>query len=376
MAQNANNYPSDSVDLRELAQTLWTSKILIIIVALIVTCLAITYAFMAKPIYETTVQTLPPTASGLNSYNVASQLTGGAISGIVEGATPLIAPLSPQEVYKAFLRHLNSSTIKQVFFEQHYLPAQEQNETERDKQQAWQRLDKELTISVPLKTDEYEARVTLEGTNARTIAGWANTYVDLAMRATVKDLHSDLVGQVEIRLHSLKDQIATLRQVAIVTRKARITRLKEALTIAESIGLDQPPNGTPLISLGGGRDTETIASGSMLYLRGANALRSELDQLQERENDDAYIFELSDLFKKQALLHSINLDPQLISVATVDRAAIVPEDPVKPRKRLIVLLGIIFGVMLGIFLALIRHLTHPIVLAEHTRLRVKTPNQE
>src|SRR5690606_31716961 len=131
-------------------------------------------------------------------------------------------------------------------------------------------------------------------------------------------------------------------------RQDRITRLENALAIANSIGLETPADGVPLVAINAqGLSTESIGSGSLLYLRGAKALQAELQQLKQRKTDDAYIPELPDLQKKQALLESINLNPDLISVATIDRAAIVPEEPVKPQKALIILLGLILGGMLG-----------------------------
>ena len=358
MANNADNYyPSDEIDLRDLIQTLWFSKILILAITLVITCFAAIYAFSSTPIYQTSVHTLPPTPSGLANYNMASQLTGEAIRGTVPDTTSGIASLSPQEVYKTFLRHLNSSTIRQSFFDKYYLPAQEKNESESDKQHAWQRLDKELTINLPKKTDEFEASIELEGKNPQIIATWANAYVELALHAANKELLSGLAGEVKIRALSLEDQIATLRQMAKKIRLDRITRVEGALAIAESIGLESPADGAPLIAIDiQGRNTESINDGSLLYLRGAKALRAELQQLQQRETDDAYIAELPNLLKRQALLKSINLNPDLISVATIDRAAVVPEDPIKPNKRLIVLLGFILGGTLAILLVLFQHL--------------------
>jgi len=361
VAQNASHsYHANELDLGELIRTLWASKVLILAVVFVVTALAVTYAFLSKPIYQTTVQTLPPTASGLASYNIASQLTGGAISGIVDGgATPLIEPLTPQGTYKTFLRHLNSSSTRQRFFEEYYLPAKGNDDSEAAKQRAWKRLNNELTIVLPVGATEYEARLTLEGEDPHVIAEWANAYVDLAIQTTREDLLNDLTGQVKIRKQSLEDQISTLREVARTTRQARITRLEGALAIAEAIDLEQPPTGTPLITVGNRSDIETFSDGGLLYLRGTKALKSELQLLKERQNDDAYIVELPDVLKKLALLNGISLDPALLSVTTIDRAAIAPEDPVKPKKLLVVLLGIILGGMLGIFIALARRVLQP-----------------
>ncbi|WP_449392824.1 GNVR domain-containing protein [Eoetvoesiella caeni] len=91
-----------------------------------------------------------------------------------------------------------------------------------------------------------------------------------------------------------------------------------------------------------------------LYLRGSKALQSELNQLKSRVTDDSFIPELPDLIKNLALLNSINMQPEGFSVARIDRAAVAPEYPVKPRKALSVVMGVILGGFLGIFLALMR----------------------
>ncbi|WP_179944008.1 LPS O-antigen chain length determinant protein WzzB [Pusillimonas noertemannii] len=350
-----NHYPTDEINLNELVQALWSSKWMIIAFTLVTTCIAAAYAFFSTPIYRTTVQTLPPTASGLASYNVASQLTGTAIRGIVSDTAPGIEPLTPTATYQTFLRYLNSNTIRQSFFDKYYLPAQPKNETEGDKQRAWKNLNDELRINLPRKPDEYEAGITLEGANPKVIAEWANAFVELAVQAAREDLLNGLAGEVKIREQSLQDQIATLRDVAKDIRLDRIIRLQNALTIAENIGLESPADNSALVAITAqGLNTENVNTGSLLYLRGSKALRSELEQLEQRKMDDAYIAELPDLLKKQALLKGINLNPELLSVATIDRTAIAPEDPVKPNKLFSLAFGFILGGVLSVLWVLIR----------------------
>src|SRR5690606_22356361 len=142
---------------------LWSSKWLIASITFVVTAVATAYAFLSTPVYETSVHTLPPSASDLASYNVASQLTGSAISSTVTDPAPGIAPLTPDAAYKAFLRYLSSNTVRQKFFEEHYLPAQNANDTEGDKQRAWRRLNQELAVKLPSRGNESQASITLEG---------------------------------------------------------------------------------------------------------------------------------------------------------------------------------------------------------------------
>ncbi len=349
---------SDEIDLRELFCTLWNAKWTIVLITLACTIIAAAYAFLATPIYQASARTLPPISSGLAAYNLGSQLTGINIVRTITGyPTPGIERLTADAAYKAFLQRLDSDTVRLQFFNELYLPAHRDTTNTNQIEALWKRLAKNLNVKLP-KPGEYAATVSIDGTDPEVIAVWANAYVDLAVNATRQDLLSDLAGEVALRKQAVSDQIATLRKVARQTRDDRIQRVQNALTVAESIDLQVPPAGSPLISVNSGAigDTGTLLDGSMMYLRGAKALRAELELLNSRENDDAYIAELPDLLKTQALLASIDLNPEKLSVITWDRAATVPEDPVKPKKAASVVLGIIVGLILGVLFSLTRRM--------------------
>ncbi|MFT0545079.1 LPS O-antigen chain length determinant protein WzzB [Allopusillimonas ginsengisoli] len=349
------NPPDDAIDLRELFRTIWASRLLIVITTFVVTCIAVAYAFLATPIYETHVSTLPPTSAGLARYNVGSQLTGGAINSMLRSTDTApaagIRVLDPKDAYRAFLVHLTSESVRQEFFQKFYLPAHDGHASE----QALQRkLNRELTFKLPVKQDEFVATVTMRGTDPTAIANWTNEYVELAIDMTRKDLVADLAGDVQVRLKGVTDQIKALRKIAEIARADRITRLSNALDIAQSIGLEVPLPGSPLITIGGNAnsDVDAISDGNMMYLRGAKALQSELELLKQRKNDDAYVPELTDLLRKQVLLNSIDLETLKPSVAIIDRAAVAPENPVRPKKVLILALGVILGGILGLILVI------------------------
>jgi chain length determinant protein (polysaccharide antigen chain regulator) len=340
--------------LSDLFQTLWASKLWIVLTTLVVTLAAAAYAYLATPVYEATVNTLPPTASGLASYNTASQLTGSAISGMLTyGSSGGIDELTTEEAYSEFLLRLTSNSVRQKFFDQFYLPAHDIKTGGASEQRLWRQLGQEVTIQRPVKPEDKVARLIMQGKDPELTAKWANAYVGIAIDSTREDLLSDLAGEVEVRKKGVNDQIQTLRDVAAVARQGLITRVENALQIAEAIGLEIPPPGSSVITVGSGTRTMD-ADGALMYLRGAKALRSELEQLKQRTSDDAYIPELGDLLKKRTLLDNIDLNPERLTVAIIDRAAVAPEDPIKPRKRVIILLGLVLGALLGVFLALLR----------------------
>lgn len=344
----------DGIDARDLLRAIWASRLLILLIIILCTGIAAAYAFFTTPTFRTSVHMLPPTVGNLASYNIASQLTGESVLGTVGEGAEGIEPLKPQDVYRIFLRHLNSNAIRQNFFETFYLPSQTEKLTESVIEDAWERLNRELKIVLPKGPDGIDASLILEGQNPISIADWANAYVELANEATRQEIISMLAGEVTIRDHSLRQQISALRAAGEKERLDRIARLESALAIAESIGLEGPIDGAPLIAINIQRDSEDMNSDSLVYLRGTKALQAELNILKRRNNDDAYIPQLSSLLKKQALLKSIDLDLSSLSVVSIDRPASAPTEPIKPEKGLIVCLGFILGIILAPLLVFFR----------------------
>lgn len=299
---------------------------------------------------------LPPKISGLSAYNIGNQLTGAAISGITTGLVingntqaavpPGIHTLSPEDAYGAFIRNLTSLTVRQQFFKQFYLPAHSAQNANVNSERLWQQLNKELTITVPSKPTDHQTSVTIVGKDSKQVADWTNAYVALAIKAAQQSLMDDLAEEIQIRSKSITEQITTVRKIALVTRESRITQLRDAIKIAESLGRETSPSVNSNLV-----DISRLTDPSSMSLIGTKALRAELNILSQR--NDPYIPELPDLLKKQSLLKSIPLNPAYLSVAVIDRAASPSEDPIKPRKALILALGLVLGAMLGILIALI-----------------------
>jgi len=77
----------------------------------------------------------------------------------------------------------------------------------------------------------------------------------------------------------------------------------------------------------------------------------KVEQLISRKNDDPYIKSLRDKENDLARLESINIDPATVKTARLDQAAYPPDKRIKPKRRLIVVLGLMLGLMLGVFAA-------------------------
>jgi chain length determinant protein (polysaccharide antigen chain regulator) len=143
--------------------------------------------------------------------------------------------------------------------------------------------------------------------------------------------------------------------------------LKEALAIANASGLVEP------ISLGQVQKTgnsqsaiKTIAGSNILYMRGSRLLSAELEGLKNRKKADAFVPGLRDLQGKLELLKAIKLDPAQIRVARLDQPAYPPSSPIKPKRKLILALGLLLGLMLGVFAAFFANFLEKQRAAEHS----------
>lgn len=77
----------------------------------------------------------------------------------------------------------------------------------------------------------------------------------------------------------------------------------------------------------------------------------KVEQLKGRQNDDPFIPSLRDKENELARLESVHIDPAMVRTARMDQAAHPPEQHIKPKRKLIVVLGMVLGLMLGVFSA-------------------------
>ena len=170
----------------------------------------------------------------------------------------------------------------------------------------------------------------------------------------------------------------------------RIAQLNEAIGIARSLGIRKP---TTPSSLGdSGRSgasvmrTEVNNQQIPLYFMGVEALEAERSALQQRKSDEFSEVRISQIAKELQLLkenrqveilnrrdnedlflsgveplrteisrlNTLNIPTSDLKLVSIDKQALEPLSPVKPKKRLIVLGGLIFGGILGVALALFR----------------------
>ncbi len=337
----------DEIDLVELAKALWAQKLIIISATIAGAAIALAYALFSTPVYEAKATVLPPLLSDIAGYNAGRTESSEDQS--------QLKPFTIDEVYAVFTRNLRSLSLRRDFFRDVYIPSLPEAARAAPRDQLWSNLNAILSIKTPDKQRTELVEVAVQKSEPEQAAAWANELISRAAEASERDMQLNVSSELDIRIRSVERRIASLRSTAQQRREDRIAILKEALVVARAVGMDSPQ-----VTAGRTSSNEELSEfidGSLTYMRGAKAIEAEMKVLEARESDDPFIPELRSSQEQLSFLKTVEVRPENVSVFTLDSAAEVPETPIKPKKSLIVALGIVLGGMLGVFIALIRVLT-------------------
>ncbi|WP_339480231.1 MULTISPECIES: LPS O-antigen chain length determinant protein WzzB [unclassified Pseudomonas] len=328
---------ADEIDLVELARGLWAQKWLIVGVTLLVAIGATAYAFLSKPVYEAKLFLMPPTQNDIAELNYG------------RGKSTELGIYSINYVYDVFARNLQGESLRQKFFNEVYLPSLDEFERKGALDRLYDGFSRKLVIDGAGKGTPNRYSITVQGVDPRRATEWAKYYVQLASEAAESELTKNVSAEASVRARNLEQRIISLRENAQRVREDRIQQLREALKVAEAIGLKSPAiNSTAAVDI-------TVETGNKMdYQRGSKALAAEINALESRSSDDAFINDLRSLQMRYSFYRKLKIDPESIAVYRQDGSVEVPESPIKPRKMLILLLGAIAGGLLGVGAALVR----------------------
>ncbi|MFS1525558.1 LPS O-antigen chain length determinant protein WzzB [Microbulbifer sp. 2304DJ12-6] len=328
----------DEIDLAALIQGLWAQKWLIMAATFVITLGAALYTFSSKPVYEARIAVLPPTLSDIAGFNLAR----GGKSGFT--------PFTVDDIYAVFTRNLQSEESRRQFFRDVYLPSLDSERRSGSQDQLYTGFGTVLKIKAPTKSQPAYF-IVVERHDPAQAAKWAKDYLDQVTRQSITDVLSNTQREVEIRSQQIQKELKILREFAKTHKNDRIVKLREALTVAEAVGLERPP----LISGQVAQQLAAFMDGELMYMRGTKALRAEIEALEGRASDDPFIPLLRNLEKQYSSLNGgFQVSPGNMAVSRPDGAVETPDKPIKPKKALSLVLGVLLGGMLGTFIALVR----------------------
>lgn len=402
---------ADEIDLVELFQKLWQQKYLIIACTLAVAVCAAGYAKLSTPHYQVQSILRPAPLKELDELNSTGVYSLTPEEALQRVGTALDSYSSRSQFFRdnqALFEPLKGDkTLEQAFegFKESFTLLQpDPKKTNNLSPYVGLRLEYPdyldgVTIlngmvEQAIIDERRRVALDLEGVIQnrlnkieRQMAAARASY-EAEKEAAIAKLSEDDKLQIAI----LQDELKALRAELRTRRQNRIAQLDEAIAIAKSLGISKPTNPTSLgdVDAAAGQGnvfrTEVISQQFPLHFMGTEALEAErnillkrrsddhtepkiatiqnklqmlehnrqIEMMQSRENEDLFLAKLAEMREEAARLKSIQPNLEQLNLVRIDQPAIKPLNPVKPKKMLIVAIGLVLGGMLGVFVALIR----------------------
>ncbi len=402
--------PEDEIDLFELWTGLVEEKWTILLSVLIALVLAATYAFLGPKTYEVKVSFLPSFEKDVLNLNFGDVIKISAAD-LYQSFTDDLR--SPSFSYELMANKLVQGLFEKNTPEDVVISSLQKSITPRFPEQGKQKMlinDLLLTeVSVQAHSSDnamHLAKAVIAEALATTkdkLLDNLNKTIDIRLKDNLKqyelisiqvndELNAEISRLKEIDFEereNILEEVKLLRSQSKQERLYTITRLDSDLKLAEKLGIHQPIN--PL-------DYQRKVSSSTLidinkenpsrYWLGTEILGAEIQSLQNRKDDDAFIGHLVTLQTKLSAL-DVNVKINTIlarennapfsqelrklrveqryleeakskimsapfEVVRVVREPIKPSGPIKPKKSLILAVAGVLGLMLGVFVASIR----------------------
>lgn len=335
---SSNNHDLNEMDLFDFIKGIWEQRWLICIVAGLVLVAASLYAFLSPPVYEARAYVSPPSQSDIENLNLGRTKKSD------------LKPYSVKSVYDTFISNLQSESLKREFFNAVYLPSLDESDRAKSVDALYRQFLKDITIIQPVKEFPERFSIVALSYSPASSADWLRQYIDSASDKTKKQLIKNFDKEVEMRARSVGAQIQTLRENALSKRKDTLLQLREAEQIADAIGLEKQ-----LTVLGSApREMSGEDDPRLIYLRGTKALAAEAKVLEARDSDDPYIADLRKFQGEYDFFKGLKVQAEDVAVYQLDGTVQPPDSPVKPKKALILVLGLVLGLSLGVIVGLIR----------------------
>ncbi len=405
--------PNDEIDLVELFRALWRQKVLIVGITLLVTALAACYAFLATPYFETRTYLRPVPQSNLDQLNetgiyklTPEEAINRVASGLSSYDNRLDFFMNNQELFPNIRD--DSDRLEQAFaeFNEESFEMLFPDPKRTDNRSAFVGL--KLTypegvagasvvnafVAFVLDLERREIAEDVESLISNRLASLEmNIEAQRANYNASKEAKiATLLENDALKRAQLQDELSTLRDELKTRRTNRIQQLNEAISIAESLAIRKPTSPTAMSDSARGNTqvirTEVTNRETPLYFMGTEALTAERDALvgrksddfiepriaeirselamlennreveilRSREGEDLYLSNLAELREEAARLKGIKLDTDRLRLVRLDQPALESSNPVKPKKAMILALGLVLGGMIGVFVALVRSL--------------------
>ena len=343
---------NDNINIGNLYQTLLNKKRSVLIILLASVVLSSLYAFTLPNLYRAQIYIVPPQDKFVQPLNYfATQI-----------AKDSQLVLKQQYIYFDFMKNAQSRQFQRKFFFENKI----YDYFDADPEEAFDvSFNEMLRFSLESKYVSRDIRqedsfnVSFLHSDPNLAAKWLNDYVQMVERETSRRIVDGVNTSIENYRKKIQSAIDSHKEQAKQIRADNITRLKEALLIAEELDIIKPSNAN-LTNQTIIMDNSTVSGPTQitempLYLFGTDALKTQIDILQNRVSDDPFIPNLRSLEAELNTTSLVKVNYSDVRVAEIDQKALAPTRKYSPRRSLILIVGLFFGIVVSFFYILIAH---------------------
>jgi LPS O-antigen subunit length determinant protein (WzzB/FepE family) len=381
MDQNISRQDEDELDLFTLFQTIWEGKWIVVICTAMVVAITSLFLFVKKPAYEGHLLIRTPSLDTMSSFeqinrfatNGKAIVSDGQIIGFEDN---LLVEITPKEIIEVFVDEFNNSSALYEAIKQHSSDYAE-----------FEGSGEERTLLLFRWTNDYELTKIVNES-----AGEANTYqlsfvtrnidetkqiIDLTLSkvsantnlSLLRYLHSisDAAKQKSFdKISQLENEILSRKKILLIGHNQKIHFLTEQSTIARALNLKENMQNAGTLAMSD-KASMAVFADAPYYLRGYEAIDRELEQLQTKDEkniyfaDEKYVELIEKLENQKTDLQYVEFDAAIkkLPLNKTDRLVrynpLLIEFEVMTKRRLILALSLIFGVIAGAMFVLLRH---------------------
>jgi chain length determinant protein (polysaccharide antigen chain regulator) len=318
-------------NIEQLVRALWKTRYHTILAMIGALAIGGLYILNAKPLFEVSVNLYPPSIKDIAKFNIGRNKESE------------LEPYSVGEIFSVFNKNLNSRETEEVFFDAIYYPELKKESAGLSKDELFREMQKRIVVLAGDKNSPARIRLSFNDSSRLRAEALLNSYVDYVEKKSRSQISQDIAQEAKVIGDSISRRITAARESARIRREDRLAALVEALAISESIGLES----APIVNAQNKEQLNAVLSGNLMYMRGAKALRAEIATLSRRKSDDPFIYSLRNYQEDLSLYNNVNIDLEAVSTHSQDGEILNPENPIFPKKGLILSLCALLGLMLG-----------------------------
>ena len=335
---------NDEIDLAELFKVLWKGRLAIIVSTVLCTVIAALYAFNTQEWWTSSVKYIEPSATA-NQAVKDELLKYKPLMGDVLGKY-----ITSAQMLKSFNQLVRQSDVKKSFIKQdptflHYLKTQSIDLDTLQGKAALKQWSNRITFTSPnpKKTDETEFQLKLTAMSSGESYEMLERYVDYVNTLLKTQLEQQIVNDLRSRTNQLQQSIELKTHRALTDLAIKLEQYKVALAIANGANIEKP--------------IENFNIGSQFRADlGSKAIFSALKELGQVK--DVTVLDPSielDRYNHTLLKSNEFTLPSETKFISFTSSLEEPLTRDKPKRSLIIVLGLLLGGMMGTVYVLIRN---------------------